>query len=1369
MENYLLTIMTASDDASVADAPFVPNGKDRIELFNYTFSAQRMGTASISATLNYPICLDKLWTGREYVQWKDGSKFFLLNTPSSEKGNNDARYIHTLEFQCERDLLLNGVYFVDAVLPGASSADAHLSNSTDVKFFGTLADFVRRVNDVIDCRGFSGDYHVTIEDNVETEGKFVSFEDKSIFEALQDAYELWNVPFYFVGNGCVFGNGDTDIPEVHFEYGRDNQLIDIKKSNTNAEVVTRCTGRGSDENIPYYYPNPTAKGFLGVTTSGSITPQDVQIRSQETFAEHLDLGATLTYSPRNGSTAISNVSLEKKGYGGILSFDISRNDDFTDDIRLVQTEVILRLKNIKPKAYHGNPKMQVANICLADEYLQSHPVNNPYCHEFRCGIDALPLKKGVVYITDINAYTDDYLSENNDGGVTRFEATGEENHGDIQRSFKAETTIVPIDADVVKGFWKGIDDYIKVKNGSVIDYSDFPIVLNIFLSQGETKHINVSFKVRNVPAYYIDYKQAISGFWRISTLGTFTLDIDVPSIIEHSASIPEYAQDTICWRDENGRMIDIGDVGLSLSKSPSEGDTITQVSLWKMPYSDRLMPSVYRETMGDERFYPAVNAPYDVVFADETHHTFGAYVIPGSSPEENYAFTNIFIPEKPKEYIQDFEDIKPSIKGMTNAAGERIDVVDAVYYEDGYDPAITEQEGEDNYRKYPYFFVKLKPTNGDYGFNIFDCAVDKSEMRLSMTSGGCGSCEFAIAAIETADGRFLNPVRVTSQGALMLDDDNRVLLATNQSDIDANQQNSENGIWIALKVDATTYGGDEVIDGLRPSASINCRVNAGDEFVILGIAMPYSYIFAAEKRLEEAIIDFMWKNNAEKFSWSIQFSRIWLANNPLIRDTLSEHSALILKYDNEIISPLYVESYTYKSSSEPLPEISVELGEIIEVKTSGTQRKIDAVKAEIRGAISVGNLLKIMGQTFLRKDTPDTASEIVTFAKGLQVGEYNKGTKGGAFSVDAAGNSTAEVDFLNVRKKATFTEIEVQKLKQAGGQIAISCASGTISRVLATKNGYRCYFEAASGDKTAIFNNEFAVGDLVRCQAFGARPRYWWRRVMAVGADWIDLGEGTQEIMTTENVDDGNGGTITQTNTKSVLCSDANSDAPEAGDVAVQFGNDTDADRQSVQLLSCYGDDAPSYRIFNGINSFSLDGKDIAGIAYDAQQKEPRAYVYGDMRIGDRNNGAGSQYLEYHRTKDANGNVSGKLKLAGVVVQTGDGSDVPVGAFCGQWSSTRTYKRGDIVYDVDAKGSVVSYICISDTPITGNPTSDVSTWQAYAKGSDGKNGKDGINGQNGKDGKNGEKGDDGAYTAFVYCYSVERPLAPAETTPLPSG
>lgn len=251
---------------------------------------------------------------------------------------------------------------------------------------------------------------------------------------------------------------------------------------------------------------------------------------------------------------------------------------------------------------------------------------------------------------------------------------------------------------------------------------------------------------------------------------------------------------------------------------------------------------------------------------------------------------------------------------------------------------------------------------------------------------------------------------------------------------------------------------------------------------------------------------------------------------------------------------------------------------------------------------------------FLSKEFADVAQEIISFAKGLKLGKeaadnplgissdgiatlkevvsaaFRSGALGSGFKLgdyNGSGDSYLEVDRLLVRKAAEFVRLVIRELQSVGGEIVLSPAAMKISNVVYFEKGtvlpeyngsplrynvYRCYFSQKKGDEE--IENQFVEDDLVRCQTFNVKEgvnenvknRYYWRKVYKVGKDFIDV--------------------------LADFC-DTGSDIPQAGDELVQMGNTTDTARQSVVVLSSYGADAPSLKMYEGVDSYSLENKEV--------------------------------------------------------------------------------------------------------------------------------------------------------------------------------
>ena len=597
---------------------------------------------------------------------------------------------------------------------------------------------------------------------------------------------------------------------------------------------------------------------------------------------------------------------------------------------------------------------------------------------------------------------------------------------------------------------------------------------------------------------------------------------------------------------------------------------------YAMPLQSNLMPPIYRSTEGEERFYNALNNTY---ISPET----GTY----------YEFENQYTDGKQKEQIVNFEDIKPSIVGMTNANGQRMDT----FLEFAYDENDNDETDEEGNYLHPYFFAKLPKYDGTYGFNLFDHAIDEEEMTISMTSGNCGACEWMVMV----DSETLkNTVQVDSNGNLLRDKNGNVSFGAAQ---DRQNDTINNEVWIALKKDIDTFG------VVMPNATNNYKPSAGDTFVILHILLPNSYIFAAENRLKDELIKYMAANNSEKFNFSISFSRIYFAEHTDVLEKLNENSRIQIEYNGEL-HELYVSSFSYSmDSNSPLPNVTVELSDTLTIQKNALQTAISQVENSIMKNIGSIDWLKLGLAYFLRKDTDDRSRGKVSSDKGFEVGKFVSGTSGAMIYLDKLSNKTvAEVDKIYVRLKAYFEQLEIINENSIGGKQIISPAGSIRCKSVETKddiNYYRCYIlTEQDGDK---IENRFKVGDQASCQMFNAKEgiennisnRYYWRLVVGVGEDYIDLSKSD--------------------------C-DTDSDEPMPNDVICHRGNRNDIDRQNFIEFSSVDSFSPSITLYQGVNNYSLTDKEVIQFGVNKVTGKSFMNVYGDMYVGNRD---GSSFIQY--------------------------------------------------------------------------------------------------------------------------------------------
>ena len=346
-----------------------------------------------------------------------------------------------------------------------------------------------------------------------------------------------------------------------------------------------------------------------------------------------------------------------------------------------------------------------------------------------------------------------------------------------------------------------------------------------------------------------------------------------------------------------------------------------------------------------------------------------------------------------------------------------------------------------------------------------------------------------------------------------------------------------------------------------------------------------------------------------------------------IHDTIKEGDIMPFKdEDLGLDAEIIIDRLTIKEENGKIPSYEVSLREDKEAGTlQKMQEQITALGRGSGGGTTPAQVKEYIAsegsKLFLSKTKQDVAQKLIRFWEGIAFGEqsdsnvlgissdgiatlkevvsaaFRSGALGSGFKLgnySDSEDSYLEVDRLLVRKAAEFVKLVIRELQSVGGEVVLSPAAMKISKVDFLRKGtllpeygttplrydvYRCSFLTKRGDEE--ITNPFAVNDLVRCQTFNikegttanAKNKYYWRRVTAVGTDYIDI----------LALSGGNYG----------------DSQPEVGDELVQMGNTTDAARQSVLYLSAYGSDSPSIKLYKGVNDYTLDGKEIFVVSRD--------------------------------------------------------------------------------------------------------------------------------------------------------------------------
>lgn len=275
---------------------------------------------------------------------------------------------------------------------------------------------------------------------------------------------------------------------------------------------------------------------------------------------------------------------------------------------------------------------------------------------------------------------------------------------------------------------------------------------------------------------------------------------------------------------------------------------------------------------------------------------------------------------------------------------------------------------------------------------------------------------------------------------------------------------------------------------------------------------------------------------------------------------------------------------------------------------------------------------KKVEDSFLHKDKEDKALSLISFMRGLLVGNFST-LSGGSWTPDTEGRSHLITDYLEVRMKAIFEELVIKKTSTIGGKEIISPAGGvaaykvdevTVTYKEVSQKAYRCYFLAEQdGDKV---DNDFAMEDQVRSESFNLNAgkyhktgnHFLWRLVIGRDEEPVALEGKKYHYIDLSETDCATG-----------------SDVPMKGDVLSQCGNRSDPMRQSCLVFSAVDTYAPCLALYYGINSYSFDNKEYVEYGVDKSGDKPKAFFrsYGDAYIGDRptkdNNYEGDSYVKY--------------------------------------------------------------------------------------------------------------------------------------------
>lgn len=536
-------------------------------------------------------------------------------------------------------------------------------------------------------------------------------------------------------------------------------------------------------------------------------------------------------------------------------------------------------------------------------------------------------------------------------------------------------------------------------------------------------------------------------------------------------------------------------------------------------------------------------------------------------------------------------EIYPTIEEM-EIGGVRVDEID-----EGVAPDDDGRFGDNETVKNVDIYLKKA-----IDFDINDLKDD--DFSISMKDGMCGGRTFKVASSTKIDGRWRLTIERVKDDALEL--------------------------WFPYK---------------------DYPIKKGDHFVLTDITLPDSYVNAASLKLLKYAIAFIDKNDYTRYVYQPKVDEIFMARQhdlaekdttgviKSLHDTLKAGDLMEFEdTDLRIGGVISIDQLTIKEEDGKIPTYDITLREDKEVGTiQKIQQQISSLQSGNGGTgaglttTQVKNQVATEGSKhFISKINDDIANGTITwekvqkFLQGLLVG-------GGSWTPDAEGRSHLITDYLEVRMKAIFEELVINKTSTIGGKEIISPAGGVVAHkveeVTVTYNNvsqkaYRCYFLAEQeGDAV---DNDFAVGDQMRSESFNVRKgtyhkagnHFYWRLVIGRDEDPVELEGKKYHYIDLSDTD----------------CATA-SDVPAKGDVLNQCGNRTDVERQNCLIFSAVDTYSPSISLYHGINSYSFANREYVEYGVNKQNNKAFFHVYGDMYFGDRptsaNNYEGESYVKF--------------------------------------------------------------------------------------------------------------------------------------------
>lgn len=227
-------------------------------------------------------------TMQEYIEYKNDPedvneepmRFVLVNPPTIVRegmvsDNSDLRGMTRYSFEFYHPMYtLGNIPFNDVAVN--DSEERYLSESNKFSWIGKLVDFVDKLN----ANLATTKWYVVYDDTMLSEAQkqranelseVLAFDKNTIGDALKKCYDTWEIPFIIsnITEGDLYAQGrrflislglpSEEIPDGQgnpfvFRFGQGVGLKNNSRTPKNNKIVTRIVGHGSEDNVPYGYP-----------------------------------------------------------------------------------------------------------------------------------------------------------------------------------------------------------------------------------------------------------------------------------------------------------------------------------------------------------------------------------------------------------------------------------------------------------------------------------------------------------------------------------------------------------------------------------------------------------------------------------------------------------------------------------------------------------------------------------------------------------------------------------------------------------------------------------------------------------------------------------------------------------------------------------------------------------------------------------------------------------------------------------------------------------------------------------------------------------------------------------------------------------